>query len=56
MYKALICFSGKVSMTVGEVKEIADKAVAEDLLRAGYIEPVEKKQKAEAPKAKAKKF
>ena len=41
-YKAKICFSGIVSMSKGEVKEIGDKYVADDLLRAGYIEPVEK--------------
>lgn len=40
MYKALISFCGKVNMTMGEVGEIPDKALAEDLLRAGYIEAV----------------
>lgn len=46
MYKALISFSGIVSMTVGEVKEITDKAVIEDLLNAGYIEEVQPAKKA----------
>lgn len=40
MYKSLISFSGIVSMTVGEVKEITDKEVVKDLLQAGYIEEV----------------
>lgn len=38
MYKALKSFVGKISMVEGEVKEILDKEVAEDLLKAGYIE------------------
>lgn len=46
MYIALKSFSGKVSMYEGEQRELADKAVIADLLRAGYIEEV----KAEAPK------
>lgn len=40
MYKALTSFVGKVSMVEGEVKEILDKEVVQDLLRAGYIEKV----------------
>jgi hypothetical protein len=40
MYKALVSFSGLVSMSKGQVKEIKDKEVIEDLLRAGYIEEV----------------
>ena len=40
--KALIGFSGIVSMRKGEVKEINDKSIVTDLIRAGYIEPVEK--------------
>ena len=43
-YKAKIGFSGLVSMSKGEVKEIGDKYVADDLLRAGYIEPAEAKK------------
>ena len=53
MYKALISFSGIVSMAGGEVREISDLSIAEDLLRAGYIEKVEDKPVAEEkPKAK----
>lgn len=38
MYKALKSFVGKVCMVEGEVKEILDKEIVKDLLRAGYIE------------------
>lgn len=41
-YKALVGFSGKVSMSKGEEKEIKDKCIVDDLLKAGYIEPTEK--------------
>ena len=41
-YKAIVGFSGLVSMKKGEVKEIKDKYIVEDLLKAGYIEATEK--------------
>ena len=41
-YKAIKGFSGIVSMRKGEVKEINDKYIVDDLLKAGYIEAVEK--------------
>ena len=44
-YLALISFSGLVSMRKGEVKDIKDKEIAKDLLRAKYIEPLERKKK-----------
>ena len=51
LVKAIESFAGKISMCAGEVREIADHAIAEDLLNAGYIEEV--KAKAEAkPEAK----
>ena len=40
--RALISFSGLVSMRKGEVKEIRDKNIVTDLLRAGYVEQMEK--------------
>lgn len=40
MYKALISFTGLVSMTKGDVREISDISLANDLLKAGYIEEV----------------
>ena len=40
MYRALISFSGLISMAEGEIREIADEAMVKDLLNAGYIEEV----------------
>jgi hypothetical protein len=37
MYKAIIGFSGLINMKKGEVKDIKDKALVKDLLKAGYI-------------------
>ena len=37
-YKALISFSGLISMSMGEVREIADQKIVNDLLKAGYIQ------------------
>lgn len=52
-YKAKVNFSGiKLSMCVGEVKDISDANIAKDLLRAGYIEeikPAEKVNKTAKP-------
>nr|DAZ72587.1 MAG TPA: hypothetical protein [Caudoviricetes sp.] len=42
-YKALVSFSGIVSATIGEVIDIADKEVAQDLLNAKYVEEIKKK-------------
>ena len=42
--KALVSFSGLVSMSKGEVKDIRDKSIVTDLLRAGYVEQTEKKK------------
>lgn len=44
MYKALISFTGAVSMKKGEVKAIADEAIAKDLVRCRYVEALEKKE------------
>ena len=41
-YRALVSFSGLVSMSKGQVGEINDKNIVADLLQAGYIEPIEK--------------
>lgn len=38
VYKALVSFSGKISMAMGEVRVITDKSIVNDLLKAGYIE------------------
>jgi hypothetical protein len=36
--KALVSFSGLVTMAKGEEKVIKDKEICEDLLKAGYVE------------------
>lgn len=45
-YKAVVSLCGKISMARGEVKEIEDKEIVKDLLKAGYIVEVEEKKKA----------
>lgn len=49
--KAIKSFAGIVTMGVGEVREV-DGEIAKDLLRAGYIEEVEKPAKATKKGAK----
>jgi hypothetical protein len=49
--RALIGFVGLVSMRKNEVKDIRDKKIVTDLIRAGYVEPIDEKtdkQKEEA--------
>lgn len=55
LVKALVSFSGTVSMGVGEVKEIADKATAKDLLSCGYVVQLDKEQPVEKVKKATKK-
>ena len=38
--KALVSFSGALSMYAGEERECSDKAVLSDLLQAKYIEEI----------------
>ena len=54
MYRALISFSGKVSMAEGEIRDISDKAIADDLLDAGFIEEVNPAMPKEKPEEKPK--
>ena len=60
LYKALVSFSGLISMSGGEVKEITNSTISDDLLKAGYIIPFEPKEEkaktenAEKPKPKTK--
>lgn len=49
-YEALVGFSGALSMCKGEVAEIKDKNLVDDLTRAGYIKPVEKTKKEKTSK------
>lgn len=53
-YKALVSFTGLVSMAVGDVREISDVSIANDLVKAGYIAEV-KEKKTKSPKRKEKK-
>lgn len=45
-YKAIVSFSGKISMSNGMVREISDQSLIDDLLKAGYIIPFEADKKA----------
>lgn len=50
-YKALVSFSGVISMAAGDVREIADPAIAADLTRAGYVREMKPKtEQATEPK------
>lgn len=40
LVKATENFSGAVSMTIGQTKELSEGDILSDLLRAGYVEPV----------------
>ena len=54
-YRALISFSGNITMAMGEVREIENKGIANDLLNAGYIEELkETKIKIKEPNKKIK--
>lgn len=53
-YKALISFSGLISMSMGEVREITDQKIVNDLLNAGYIAEI-RETKIEEKVKKAKK-
>ena len=50
LYKALVSFSGNISMAGDEVREISDQTLANDLTKAGYIIPLDAAKK-EKPKA-----
>lgn len=54
MYQALISFTGLVSMTKGDVREISDISLANDLLKAGYIEEAGKVAPQEVTEKKPK--
>ena len=50
-YRALVSFTGSVSMAMGEVREISDTPFAESLVKVGYLMEVDPKK---APKAEPK--
>lgn len=54
MYIALVSFCGTISMAEGEVRDI-DPSLAEDLLKAGYIKPVEEEKPKKAVRKKPRK-
>lgn len=43
--KANTSFSGTVCMAKGEIKDISDEAVLNDLLKCGYVAPFESEAK-----------
>ncbi len=54
LVKALTSFAGVISMGVGEVREIVDKEIAKDLIKAGHVVEVKaEKAKKEVEAAKA---
>ena len=44
-YRALVSFTGLVSMAEGEVREISDLALAKNLLKVGYVEEIKERGK-----------
>ena len=56
-YKALVSFSGKIAMAMGDIREIEDASLVDDLVKAGYIVPheTELEEKEEKPKKKTTK-
>ena len=53
-YKALNSFSGAISMTKDEIRELTDQSLIKDLTRAGHIIPYVKIEKSK-PGVKTKK-
>ena len=45
-YRALVTFTGRLSMVKGEVREIEDTELAKRFISAGYLTEVETKEKA----------
>lgn len=53
-YRALVSFTGLVSMAKDEVREISDLSIANDLLKAKYIEEVKADIGTDVPEPKKK--
>lgn len=53
--KALVSFCGKISMAEGEVRDIEDLSLVNDLKESGYIEPLEEKKEKKPVKKKTEK-
>lgn len=45
--RATTCFSGLISMYAGEVREVEDSYILNDLMKAGYVVPAEAEAEAE---------
>lgn len=54
-YMATVSFSGLISMHKGEVREISDSSLVEDLTKAGYIIPYEATNQEGKPKISKRK-
>lgn len=52
LYRALVSFSGLISMAMGEIREITDESIAKDLLEAGHIEEMVASNKTADPEKK----
>ena len=50
LVKAVKNFVGKICMSIGEIREIADEKLAKDLLRAGHVVEVKAEKQAEKTK------
>lgn len=55
MYKALVSFTGIISMAEGDVREISDTSLANDLLKSKYIEEIKKKETVKKTKSPSRK-
>lgn len=49
LIKALTSFAGKVAMYEGEIREVVEKEIAEDLIKAGYAIKYETDKKGVKP-------
>ena len=48
--QALVSFSGKISMAMGQIGDITDESLANDLIRAGYVTSLDAPKKEAKPK------
>lgn len=55
LYKAIVSFSGNISMTSGQIREISDESLVNDLLKANYIIPYEADKKPKTDDVKEEK-
>lgn len=51
LYRATRSFTGRITMIKGEVREISDPEVENDIVRCGYAVPVETSKKKTAEKS-----